>query len=91
MSSSFKLTLAKDMDEVLSELRQFTKGYGGTFHGKAKAGTISVQLPLGKIGGSYAVEGRDLAITITDKPFVIPYETMRSWLQDKLREKGIVI
>ena len=90
MSCSFKLTLAKDMDEVLPELRKFTESYGGTLHGKAKAGKIAIKLPLGQLKGSYSVEGRVLTTTITDKPFVIPCETIHSWLQEKLREKGIV-
>jgi hypothetical protein len=61
----FTVTVKGKIDDVLSKVKAAAKAHNVQFSGDAKKGSFS-----GEASGSYVVNGQDIAITVTDKPWL---------------------
>jgi hypothetical protein len=68
--------------EILSEIQEFTEKYGGKIQGDEKSGHVAIDFILGSITGNYTIEGEQLHLHITKKPFLVGYETIRSTIKE---------
>lgn len=69
---SFSVTFTGSAEETVAKARQAIEKSGGTFNGDATKGELVASTPAGKVKGNYRVEGQNLVMDITDKPFVVP-------------------
>jgi len=68
--------------EFLSRIQKLAEEYGGEFQGDEKSGRVSLDFILGSIKGDYIVDGQQLHLNITKKPFLVSYETIKSTIKD---------
>jgi hypothetical protein len=81
MSCTFSLPITSDPQTALDKARKAVQSQGGSFEGDASNGKFSVSVFGNTIGGTYAVNGSDLAIHITEKPFLLPCPAIESYLK----------
>lgn len=70
--------------DLINSLRTKVQTQGGTFSGDENSGTISVPLLGSKIAGSYTINGQQVNIIITDKPFLISCNQIQGYLMGSL-------
>ncbi len=68
--------------ELLSQIQKLAQEYEGQFQGDEKSGCIAVHFILGSIEGDYTIEGDELILNITKKPFLIGCETISSTIME---------
>ena len=74
MANSFKVAISDDISIVLARVQSVITESGGTFSGDSSKGVFQGNSVVGPIKGQYfTVSGREICITITDKPFIVPY------------------
>jgi len=79
MSHSFKLTLADEISSVLTRVESHIADSGGSFNGTVERGVFEGKSLLGMIRGEYAcVSPEEIIVTITHKPFAVPYSIIES-------------
>ncbi|MDH4231724.1 MAG: hypothetical protein OEW04_06810 [Nitrospirota bacterium] len=79
MAHSFTITLTDEISSVLGRVRSEITGSGGRFEGNTEYGSFDGNSFLGQIKGQYrCIAGNEIEITITDKPFIVPYGTIES-------------
>lgn len=79
--SRFTVTPNDSMKETLDRVKQTITSKGGSFNGNTERGEFAGVTPIGKVKGKYTVNGKDIEIVITDKPFVAPM----SVIEDRVR------
>jgi hypothetical protein len=67
----FHIPFSGDAESLLRRAKQEIVTAGGEFAGTAASGDFSVKSPLGSIRGSYQVEGQQILLVITKKPFLL--------------------
>ena len=79
MAHSFTITLTDEISSVLGRVRSEITGNGGRFEGNTEYGSFDGHSVLGPIKGEYrCIAGNEIEITITHKPFIVPYGTIES-------------
>ena len=79
MAHSFTIALAHDIASVLKHVESAVAENGGRFWGDAEKGNFQGSTVVGPIKGEYcAVSDNEITITITDKPFFVPYEMIEA-------------
>ena len=74
MAHIFTLTISDEITSVLTRVESVITGSGGTFLGDAEKGAFQGSSIMGPIKGEYcSISGNEIRISITDKPFVVPY------------------
>jgi hypothetical protein len=74
MAHSFTITVAHDIVSVVKHMESVITENGGRFQGDAEKGDFQGHTVAGLIKGQYCtVSGNEIQITITDKPFFVPY------------------
>ncbi len=68
--------------EFLNRMQKLATEYGGQVQGDEKSGHVSLDFILGSIKGDYTIEGQQLHLNITKKPFLVSYETIRATIKD---------
>jgi hypothetical protein len=67
------------MAAVLKHVETSITGNGGRFRGDTEKGTFQGHTVAGLIRGDYcALSDREIKITITDKPFIVPYSMIET-------------
>ena len=84
---SLTRTFACSTDNVRHALDQL-KALGARIEGDAGSGTLAGQTPIGHLAGSYAHDGRNLTLTITEWPALIPLSFLENKLDDLIRRYG---
>jgi hypothetical protein len=81
----FTVPLTVPPDLLVARARRAVLEAGGTFEGDSRRGSFSVPVPLGKIDGSYGIEGGRVAIKIDRRPFLLDCwlieRFLREWMQ----------
>jgi hypothetical protein len=67
----FTYRLQVPVATVLEQIRQLAEQYQGEFHGDEHSGRIGLTLFLGSIAGTYTINGDELRLEITQKPFLL--------------------
>lgn len=74
MAHIFTVAINDEISSVLARVESAITGSGGTFLGGAERGVFQGNSIMGPIKGEYcSVAGNEIRISITDKPFVVPY------------------
>ncbi len=84
MSCKFTIAFTKDAETVLGKAKAAVEKQNGTFSGDTNSGEFSVSVFGSDIKGNYTVEGNNLNMEITDKPFLIPCNAIESFLKNQL-------
>jgi hypothetical protein len=79
MAHTFKVALGEEISSVLKRVESAITGNGGTFQGDAEKGSFHGNSVMGPIRGEYcSLAGNEIRITITGKPFIVPYGMIES-------------
>ena len=79
MSHAFTVELNGEIPSVLKKVESEITGSGGSFKGNSVKGSFDGKSLLGLIRGEYCcVTGNEIRITITHKPFLVPYHVIES-------------
>ncbi len=70
---------------ILDEVRKL----GATVEGDEQSGQLTGQTFLGRFAGTYAYDGSQLTLEITEKPAAIPDTVLASRLDDMARRHGL--
>ncbi len=73
MGRTFKFRIKGDKKAILAEVRRRAAKQGVTFEGDESGGQFS-----GVISGYYDVSGEIVALTIEQKPLLVPWEMIES-------------
>jgi len=74
MAHVFTLAISDEITSVLTRVESVITESGGTFFGDAEKGVFQGSSIMGPIKGEYCcISGNEIRISITDKPFVVPY------------------
>jgi len=83
MAHKFTVTPKDDLSATLKRVETTITTKGGSFSGDTDRGNFSGVTPVGMVKGTYAViNGSDIQITITDKPFIAPQSIIESKIRD---------
>ena len=72
-------------DELISSANAAISAAGGSFSGNNSTGQFAINSPLGKVSGTFVVEGQSFNISITDKPFLVSCTRIEDELRKHLR------
>jgi len=76
---TFTVVVREEISVILKKVEAEITGKGGKFAGNAERGSFAGQSLLGVIRGEYrGLTETELTITITDKPFAVPYRMIES-------------
>lgn len=79
MSHVFTVQLNDEITSVLTKVEEKITSSGGSFKGDSEKGFFDGKSMLGPIRGEYcSVSGSEIRITITHKPFLVPYHVIES-------------
>lgn len=84
--TTFNVPLSGDSQTLVRWARTAIMEAKGTFNGDANKGTFSMPSPLGDIAGSYQSTGSALAVTILQKPWLLPYVTIERELEKRIQQ-----
>ena len=70
--------------DLLSQIEKFAQEYQGQFQGDEISGNVSLNFILGSIEGDYTIEGDQLNLNITKKPFLLSCDTISATIKEYL-------
>ena len=82
--SQLTFQLAVPASELLSQIQKLAQEYNGQLQGDEKSGQVSLSILIGTIQGDYTIEGDNLTLNITKKPFLVGYETIGATIKEYL-------
>ena len=81
---NFTVPFTKSATEILEKAKKTVEAQNGTFTGDTNSGRFDVSVFGNTVVGTYTVEGQNLNIDITDKPFLVPCNMIESFLKGQL-------
>ncbi len=81
---NFTIPFSKSVTEILEKAKKTIESQNGTFTGDENAGNFDVSIFGNTVIGSYSVNGQNLNIDITEKPFLVPCNMIESYLKNNL-------
>jgi hypothetical protein len=81
---SFTVNFTKPVNEILEKAKETVQSQEGNFEGNDTEGRFDVTVFGNTIVGNYIVNGNELTIHISDKPFMVPCSMIESFLTSKL-------
>lgn len=84
MACTFTIDIRIPATDVVSSVKNKVEAQGGNFNGDSAAGNFDVPLLGSRISGSYAVSGEQMTVNISDKPFFISCNQIRSFIEGQL-------
>ncbi|MCY7292610.1 MAG: hypothetical protein LH615_10565 [Ferruginibacter sp.] len=81
---NFTIPFTKSVTEILEKAKKTIESQSGNFTGDENAGNFDVSIFGNTVIGSYLVNGQDLNIDITEKPFLVPCSMIESYLKNNL-------
>ena len=74
MAHCFTVKLNDEISLILTRLESQAQSFDGRIEGTAESGSFRGKSFLGPVTGEYsAISNREVRITITHKPFIVPY------------------
>ncbi|MCW3110658.1 MAG: hypothetical protein JWQ09_5164 [Segetibacter sp.] len=67
----FNISFSGDAESLITRAKQEIERSGGFFNGNAAQGDFQAKTPIGSIRGTYQIEGREISLAITKKPFLL--------------------
>ena len=85
MCDPFSVNFTGDVATLIAKVKVEIEAQDGQVTGDNTGGTISLSLPIvGKIEGTYAVNGQTITITINQKPQFVPCNMIESKIREAL-------
>ena len=84
MACNFSVTIHESPEAILQKAKTAIESQSGIFNGDVHAGNFEVTVFGNFIKGSYTIEGMQMHLDITDKPFFVPCSMIESMLQKQL-------
>lgn len=81
---NFTIAFTRSATEILDKAKKTVEAQNGNFTGDTTSGNFDVNVFGNTVVGSYTVEGQNLNIEITDKPFLVPCSMIESFLKGQL-------
>jgi len=82
---SFFVKVQDGISSIIEKVKSKITGNGGKFEGNLEHGFFGGRSALGTIKGEYtSISDNEIEIVITDKPFIIPYETIEYRVREYL-------
>ena len=85
MACNFSIPFTGAPIDVLRNAKSAVVKQGGSFDGDTGSGSFELGIFGSTIKGSYAVQGQQLNITIDSKPFILPCNTIESFLKSQIQ------
>ncbi|MEO8719500.1 MAG: hypothetical protein ABI372_00230 [Ginsengibacter sp.] len=76
----FNIPFSKPAALVIVKVKAAIENQNGIFNGDENSGEFEVTVFGNTIKGNYIINGQNLNLNITDKPFFIPCNTIESFL-----------
>ena len=70
--------------ELLGQIQKLAKDYNGQLQGDDKSGHVSLKILIGTIEGDYTINGDQLTLNVTKKPFLVGYQTISATIKEYL-------
>jgi hypothetical protein len=67
----FTLPFATDKESLINRAKREIERAGGVLQGDASQGNFRAKTPIGAIEGAYQIEGQQILLAITKKPFLL--------------------
>jgi hypothetical protein len=87
MSSLLTLEIGEDAESFLAWVGEQIRPWGGTLVGDASSGRFCLAISIGQVGGEYRLQGRQLTIRVTRKPFLLSTVELKTQLMHLLRQR----
>jgi hypothetical protein len=81
MTRSFSVDTSEDPNTLVDRAKRIAGENNATLEGDASSGSFSGR----GIEGIYDIEGRTVTVTITDKPFFLPWDYVESRVREFFR------
>lgn len=81
---NFSIPFSGDISAVLAKVRSAIESQNGMFNGNNSFGNFDVSVMSNTIVGNYSVSGQIINISISQKPFFVPCNTIENFLKSKL-------
>ncbi|MEX2233289.1 MAG: hypothetical protein WD824_14095 [Cyclobacteriaceae bacterium] len=85
---NFSIPFSGSPGEILQKAQAAIHDQGGHFRGDDNSGMFQLKVLGSEIRGSFHISGQELNITIDSKPFLIPCNTIQSYLAKHLDTVG---
>jgi len=72
-------------EELIKSAEQAISGAGGSFSADNSEGKFAINSPLGKVSGTFVVQGQSFNISITDKPFLVSCDRIEQELRKQIK------
>lgn len=80
----FTVGFTGNAEDFFEKIKAAVNRYGGTIAGDASGGEFSEATPVGLVAGSFAIKGQVCAITIHQRPMVLPCAFIESGIRSAL-------
>ncbi len=81
MTRSFSVDTSEDLNTLVDKAKRAAVENNATLEGDASSGRFSGR----GVEGIYDIEGRTVTVTITDKPFFLPWDYVESRVREFFR------
>lgn len=81
---TFTVPFSGNASEIVSKAKNAVEKQEGSFNGNSQSGSFHLSVMGNTIAGSYTVEGQQLSMFISEKPFFVPCSTIESMLKSRL-------
>jgi hypothetical protein len=81
----FTFPITSTAESLVNRAQRAIEGAGGSFTGNSTEGNFKAQTPLGSIEGSYKVEGQQILLSVTKKPFLLSCSRIEKELSSVMR------
>ena len=84
MACSFTINFQGPATGLVDLIAQKVQGQGGVFRGNDSAGNFDLSVLANRVTGSYTIDGQEISIVVTDKPFFVSCDQIKKFLQNNL-------
>jgi len=81
---NFNIPFNESISDAISRAKSAIENQNGIFNGDENSGNFEVTVFGNTIKGNYSVNGQNLNLVITHKPFFVPCSTIESLLKKEI-------
>ncbi|MEJ7586654.1 MAG: hypothetical protein WKI04_03725 [Ferruginibacter sp.] len=81
MACTFSISFQRDASVLVGVIKSKILNQGGAFNGDESGGNFDVALLGSHVRGTYTIAGQQMSFVITDKPFFVSCDQIKSYIQ----------
>ncbi len=85
MSCTFNLPVNGTVEAFEQKVKAAIEKAGGELGQENGMAVFSISTPVGRVVGSYAIQGNDVKVDISDKPFFLSCDKIKEFLETYLK------